>query len=444
MMRRAVVWVTGVLAVVLLLAGCRFDGAYDLPLPGHPVSKGDSFVVTADFGNVLDVVPRSTVMVDDVVVGEVTDVERVGWHARVTMRVKNSTKLPDNAVAEIRQVSLLGEKYVALVPPTSEAPHGRLSDGDRIPLTDTGRNPEVEEVLGALSFLLSGGGVSQLGTITHEANNIMSGRTQRLRGVLNNLTRVVRTIDGQKTAIVAAMTSLNSLAKTLNGEKKVIGDALAATGPAVKVLDSQHTQLIAMLRSLKNLGAVGTHVINASKGNVVKILRELDPILNKLADSGKSFGPGVNLLASFPFPKAANAIVKGDYANTIARVQVDFDNLYSALKLPDIQLGAAASPSKAVSKCVASARLLSTNCSMVLSDQSMTKSLRSRCASKSLVTNAACAMLNAIPGLDVGRLLGGLSVNGSKFTGSEGLMRGLVDPVGDRAASADDLVGGEA
>ena len=155
----AVALVTG----TLLLSGCEFDGAYDLPLPGSPVDEGNSYEVTAEFADILNVVPRSPVMVDDVVVGEVTDVERVGWHALVTLRVRDDVELPDNAIADIRQVSLLGEKYVALEAPESGTSDRRLGEGDRIPLSATGRNPEVEEVLGALSFLLSGGGVAQLG-----------------------------------------------------------------------------------------------------------------------------------------------------------------------------------------------------------------------------------------------------------------------------------------
>ena len=151
-------------------SGCEFDGAYDLPLPGSPVDEDSSFEVTAYFDDILNVVPRSPVMVDDVTVGEVTDVERVDWHAKVTLRVRDDVVLPDNAIADIRQVSLLGEKYVALEAPADGSGTGRLSDGDDIPLSATGRNPEVEEVLGALSFLLSGGGVAQLGTITHELN----------------------------------------------------------------------------------------------------------------------------------------------------------------------------------------------------------------------------------------------------------------------------------
>ncbi|GAB3860230.1 hypothetical protein GCM10028801_22660 [Nocardioides maradonensis] len=444
MNRRTAKALGALLVSVLLLGGCTFNGAYDLPLPGHPVSADDSYTVTADFKDVLNVVPRSTVMVDDVVVGEVTAVERVGWHARVTMRVRDDVDLPDNAIAEIRQVSLLGEKYVALLPPTSVPPEGRLANGDNIPLTSTNRNPEVEEVLGALSFLLTGGGVAQLGTITKEANAVMSGRTDRLRGVLQNLNSVVTTIDGQKTQIITALSSLNNLAKTLNGEKSTIADALQATGPAIQVLNSQHTEMVTMLRSLQRLGAVGTRVINASKDNVVRILKDLDPVLNRIADAGNKLGPGVNLLASFPFPKSANAIVKGDYANTIARVQIDFDNLYSALKLPNINLGKAATGRTAVRQCVNSGRVLSINCSAVLASKQMTQSLKSLCQQKSLLANAVCQPLNAAPNLDLGQLIGAGDVLGSVFSGSAGLSRGLVDASSDQPGSTDQLLGGAA
>ena len=148
-------------------------------------------------------------MVDDVTVGEVTEVDRVGWHARVTLRIRDDVELPDNAIADIRQVSLLGEKYVALEPPADAEPTGTLSDGDNIALADTGRNPEVEEVLGALSFLLSGGGVGQLGTITHELNEVMDGRTDRLRHLLGSLEDVVGTLDDQKGDIIRAMEAID-------------------------------------------------------------------------------------------------------------------------------------------------------------------------------------------------------------------------------------------
>jgi len=304
------------LALALVASACEFDGASDLPIPGGVVSDEDSYTVTADFKDVLAVVPRTSVMVDDVPVGEVKDVERVGWHARLTLWVRNDVDLPDNAVAEIRQTSLLGEKYVALEPPPDAPSKNRLSEGDHIKLADTGRNPEVEEVLGALSFLLSGGGVGQLATITHELNAIMSGRTDRLRSLMTRLDDLVGTIDEQKSQIIAALTSINDLTATLNREKSTIGAALDAIGPAVDVLSAQHRNLVRMLHALDHLGQVGTRVIGATKDNLISTLRDLEPVIHQLNATGSSLAPGLSLLLSFPFPVESNDIVHGDYANT--------------------------------------------------------------------------------------------------------------------------------
>ena len=110
---------------------------------------------------------------------------------------------------------------------------------------------------------------------------------------------------------------MNNLAATLNAEKETIGDALDAVGPAIDVLADQHDELIDMLGALEELGRVGTRVINASKEDILKMLDHLYPVLDKLHEAGHALGPGLNLLVSFPFPKAANDIVQGDYADTI-------------------------------------------------------------------------------------------------------------------------------
>ena len=144
------------------------------PAPRIAGRRGQLLRGDRGFQDILNVVPKSPVMVDDVTVGEVTDVERVGWHAKLTMRIKNDVDLPDDAIADIRQVSLLGEKHVAL-----EAPAGGERAGSPTATTSRSRTPAAtrrsRRCSGALSFLLSGGGVGQLGTITHELNAVMDG-----------------------------------------------------------------------------------------------------------------------------------------------------------------------------------------------------------------------------------------------------------------------------
>jgi phospholipid/cholesterol/gamma-HCH transport system substrate-binding protein len=339
MRARSTKLVVGVLLGVLALTGCEFNGAYDLPLPGGShASKGDSILITADFADVLSVVPRTAVMVDDVPIGDVTSVERVGWHARITMRVRKNLHLPANTTADIRQTSLLGEKYVALIAPAAGQAKGTMVNGANIPLASTGRNPEVEEVLGALSFLLSGGGVAQLKTISTELNNMMTGRTDNLRDVLLKVNDLVGTLDQQKNDILGAMSSIDRLASTLNKEKATIGSALDAVGPALKVLNEQHKSLIAMLSQLDKLGTVGTQVLNGSKDNIVASLKHLQPVLTKLADAGDALPNGLTFMAAFPFPKEAANIAMGDYANALFHIDFDLNDLISPADLP-VSLG---------------------------------------------------------------------------------------------------------
>jgi phospholipid/cholesterol/gamma-HCH transport system substrate-binding protein len=398
---------------VLLLSSCKFDGAYDLPLPGDPVDAAHGFHVTAEFEDILNIVPKSPVMVDDVTVGEVTDVQRVGWHAKVTMLVRKDVDLPDNAIAEIRQVSLLGEKYVALEPPPEGASQGRLGDGDAIPLDRTGRNPEVEEVLGALSFLLSGGGVAQLGTITQELNKAMDGRQEDLRHLLGSLTSVVGTLDDQKADILRAMQSVSDLTATLNREKQTVAGALDVAGPAVKVLADQHDQLIAMLSSLDRLGVVGTRVINASKDDLLKSLEHLGPVLSRLRQAGDKLAPGLNLIVSFPFPKEASEIVRGDYANTSIRADINLENFFPAgttiptVPIPDVptpDLPPGGEVLNDVQECLQSQDLASQTCQKVLADADLLSSLRAKCQKDKYASNPVCTVLNTLPAVPLDQL----------------------------------------
>lgn len=306
-------------AASLVVSGCSFS-IHDLPLPGKKVSEEDSFEVKADFADALNVVPRTAVMVGDVPVGQVEEIVREGWHARVTMRVNKNVVLPDNAVAELRQTSLLGEKFIALSAPEHSGA-GRLGDGDVIPLSQTGRNPEVEEVLGALSFLLSGGGLGQLQTITQELNAMMDGRTGNIRNVLEELNTLVGTLNGQRGDIVQAMDALNGLSETLVEEKDVIGDALDAAGPALEVLQDQHDELVDALEELEDLGSVGTDVINSVKEELIVELRHLEPLLRNLANTGKPLVKGLVSALSYPFPIDAANTIHGDYANVVFKMQ---------------------------------------------------------------------------------------------------------------------------
>ncbi|MFG2382056.1 MCE family protein [Streptomyces avermitilis] len=315
----------------LLLSGCEFNGWYDVQLPGGAAADGHAYHITVEFRDVLDLVPQSAVKVNNVTVGAVEEVQLAGWHARVRLRVADSVKLPANAVAELRQTSMLGEKYVALSTPPGTAPVGRLGDGDRIPMSRSGRNPDIEEVLSALSALLNGGGVAQLKTITVELNKALDGRENRVRSLLKELNTFIGGLDGQRKDIIHALKAVDRLAGRLGKEKKTIAQAVDTMPPALKVLADQRHDLTRMLTALSKLGTTGTKVVNASHDDTVANLKQLRPILQQLNKAGDDLPNSLELLTTYPFPRNAVDAVRGDYVNLDITADLDLSSLYRNL-----------------------------------------------------------------------------------------------------------------
>ena len=71
---RLVRTLVAIVAGSVLLSGCDFD-VYELPLPGGADVGDDAMTVTVEFENVLDLVPQSSVKVNDVTVGKVKAVD---------------------------------------------------------------------------------------------------------------------------------------------------------------------------------------------------------------------------------------------------------------------------------------------------------------------------------------------------------------------------------
>jgi phospholipid/cholesterol/gamma-HCH transport system substrate-binding protein len=324
------------LASVLLLSGCSvggFGGLYNTPLPGGADVGDHPYEVTAQFGDVLDLVPQASVKVNDVAVGRVAKVELAPDNkmALVTMVVNGAVSLPANAGADLRQSSLLGEKYVQLRQPVGEAPQGQLGNGSVVPLDRTNRNPEVEEVLGALSMLLNGGGVAQLHTIIDELNQALAGNETEIRELLSNVNTVVSTLDGQRDDIVRAIDGLNRLSGTLVNQTGNLTNALDNLSPGLKVLEEQRGQLVAMLRALDTLSGVAVDTINRSKADLVADLKALEPTLRKLVETGDSLPVALEYLVTYPYPSYAVNAVRGDYFNVDAKLSLDFAELINNL-----------------------------------------------------------------------------------------------------------------
>ena len=318
----------------LLLSGCEFN-VYDLPLPGGADVGDDPYKVTVEFRDVLDLVPQSVVKVDDVSVGMVQDVKLDGYTADVTLLLNNDVELPGNAEATIRQTSLLGEKFVSLAPPPHNPSSESLGEGDVIPLSRSGRNVEVEEVLGALSLVLNGGGVGQLKTISTELSKVFEGREGTIKSVLEQIREFMSQLDGSRNEILRALEQVNSLAISLNDQKGTLDLALKELPSAIASVDRQRDDIVKMLSALSDLSDVGTRVIQASSEDTVTSLNALAPVLTEFAKSGDDFVNSLQIFLTYPFidgvvgknAQQARDLHMGDYTNLSAQLDLDLKKI---------------------------------------------------------------------------------------------------------------------
>jgi phospholipid/cholesterol/gamma-HCH transport system substrate-binding protein len=329
--RQPAVWI--VILLLVAVSGCQWRGLNSLPLPGTAGRGPGAFEIQAQIPDVTNIQQNSRVRVGDVTVGNVTKIERQGWHALVTIRLDGSVELPENATAKVGQTSLLGSLHIELAPPTDAAPTGRLHTGSLIPLASSGQYPSTEQTLAAVSTLLNGGGIGQLQDIVEALTTAFAdGRAGELRRLLEQLDVFVRWLNAQTGDIIAATDELNGLAGQFAANQPIIDEALKTLPDAVEALSDRRDKLVEVLRKVGKLSEVTADTVNRSKESLAGDLNDLVPVVKSLADSDKSLIRSLGYLLTFPFPKdTVLNWIRGDYGNLSAIVDLTLSRVDSQL-----------------------------------------------------------------------------------------------------------------
>jgi phospholipid/cholesterol/gamma-HCH transport system substrate-binding protein len=324
-----------VLAATLIAAaasGCGWHGLNSLPLPGTQGEGPGAFTIQAQMPDVNNLQPNSRVRVGDVNVGTVTKIERQDWHALLTLRLNSNVNLPANAIITLGQTSLLGSLHIELAPPTDAVPAGKLHQGSLIPLSAGKAYPSTEETLAAASMLLNNGGVEHIDAITKALSTAFDGRENDLRSLLAQLDTFIGRVNDQTDDIINATDSLNRLVGQFAEQKPVIDKGIDTIPDAIAVLNRQRDHLIDAVDLLGKFSALAADSVNQTKESLVAELEDLGPVLQSLADSGRSLTHSLNQFVSFPFAQdTLDKWWRGDYANislvvdlTLSRLDASF------------------------------------------------------------------------------------------------------------------------
>ncbi|MEZ0354771.1 mammalian cell entry protein [Mycobacterium sp. ENV421] len=302
--------------VAVTVTGCSFGGLNSLPLPGTVGHGKGATTYHIEIANVGQLESNSPVMVGDVVVGSVGDMTVTDWHADVEVSVQPGVVIPANAVASVGQTSLLGSMHLALNPPLGQAPTGVLQPGATLGLNRSSTYPSTEQTLSALSVVVNGGGLGQIGDIIHEFSTALNGRTDQIRDLLTRLNDFVGLLATQRDSINEAVNSLNRLAGTFAAQQGVLTDALNRIPPALDVLIKERPRITTALEKFRDFSNLATGLVNDTKADLVRNLQNLEPTLKSLADVGPKLDTALAYLPTFPYTQQViDRAIRGDYLN---------------------------------------------------------------------------------------------------------------------------------
>ncbi|MGL4304627.1 MAG: MCE family protein [Mycobacteriaceae bacterium] len=312
-------------ALVAVSTGCGMS-AYDVPLPGGADLGDNPLHLTLQFRDVLDLVPQSTVKVNGVPVGRVESISvpenSDEWIADIKVVLRSDAKLPKDAVAQVQQSNLLGEKFIDISAPKVSSDPSPMPDGYTIGVANTSQTTDIEQVLGALALLLDGGGVSELKPIITSLTTALDGREGTARSLLENANKLIAGLDAQRDDITRALDGLGALSSSVAQQTGQIEKVLDELPAGVKVLEEQRPQLIQMLTQVDRLGVVGTDILSKSKDNLITDLKALRPTLQALASGAPDLITALPILPTYPFP---DEILQGTLVGSSANIFLSLD-----------------------------------------------------------------------------------------------------------------------
>lgn len=213
-----------VLVGALTLTGCSFDPS-DHALPGAGVS-GPSYRLDLEFASLLSLPAGADVRSGGISVGSLDGITLEPERAIAHVDIRESVDLPRGTRAELRQSTILGDIYIALMPAERGAP---LGDGDTIPLADTDPGPQVEAMLERIAMFVNGGSLLELEQSIDEINQVLPREPEQVRDLAAHVSEDVGDAAAGVDQIDRIVTATDDLSRRLVDTREEMGFVFSDT-----------------------------------------------------------------------------------------------------------------------------------------------------------------------------------------------------------------------
>lgn len=303
----------------------------------------------AGFKQVLGLENQADVRLSGVQIGKVESIVNDGGGVTVTLKVDNETKIPDNSVATVMSVGVMGDKFVNITPGRDDGSY--LRDGDHINVSEEADMNKVFESLDKVmvkvdSLLESVNKVIGNETLQNsivEMSNNMKQSTEHINGLTESLERMAKgnekNINHMATQLNSALTSMN---KTMATVEHMTANLNKFAGDPQTAQDLKNT-LSNISATSKSIASVAENIdkltgdpkvaedMKATISNARSITERADKMLGKVQGTADKvsqieFEPSVDVLYSGS---------KSDF-NVNANLEVALDDTSLNLGVEDI------------------------------------------------------------------------------------------------------------
>jgi phospholipid/cholesterol/gamma-HCH transport system substrate-binding protein len=260
-------------------------------LSGCVIGGGGSNTFSATFSRAVQLFPASAVRVLGVNVGTVTNIQNVGQGVKVTFTVNSDTKLPADVQAAIVPASLLGERYVQLLPAYSGGP--TLQPGSDIPESRTAVPAEPDELLRSLQNYLGALDPKTVTKFVEHAADVLEGNGLALNSLIHHGAGVISELNQKRADLAQIITEFNKVSTALATRQKAIGSLIHNYNVVAGTLVNNREALSGTITGLRDASAqlaalLIAHLdpLHGDVANLTGTAQTLSKNVERLADTG--------------------------------------------------------------------------------------------------------------------------------------------------------------
>ncbi|MEY2478638.1 MAG: phospholipid/cholesterol/gamma-HCH transport system substrate-binding protein [Actinomycetota bacterium] len=242
-----------------------------------------------------ELVPDNSVRIKDVPVGQVTKVVLDGLHAKVSFNLDRDVHLPAGTRVELRQTSLLGEEYLALVPEGK----GRLREGATIPIDKTRRVPQLEQVVELGGDLVNQVTADSLNRVINAFDEAAGGDPQRVARFIDAMAGATEAFAAHREDMATTIDRVHQMAAALAPHTDELAHSVDQFAAGLQALDRNKGQLAAFVESVDRLSTSAAELVTTHEAKLSTAGAKAKDLLTQIDENLPDFEKAVQALPDF-------------------------------------------------------------------------------------------------------------------------------------------------